>query len=45
MTSLAEALGLGHGCFGREGVVRGTDTFRETGGRGLTQDSIQWKDI
>jgi hypothetical protein len=27
MTSLAEAFGLGRGCFGREGVLRGTGTF------------------
>ena len=32
MTSLAEAFGLGRGCFGREGVLRGTGTFPETGG-------------
>ncbi len=33
MTSLAEAFGLGRGCFGREGVLRGTGTFPETGGQ------------
>jgi len=27
MTSLAEAFGLGRGCFGREGVLRCTGTF------------------
>ena len=32
MTSLAEAFGLGRGCFGREGVLRCTGTFPETGG-------------
>lgn len=32
MTSLAEAFGLGRGYFGREGVLRGTGTFPETGG-------------
>ena len=32
MTSLAEAFRLGRGCFGREGVLRGTGTFPETGG-------------
>ena len=31
MTSLAEAFGLGRGCFGREGVLRCTGTFPETG--------------
>lgn len=30
MTSLAEAFGLGRGCFGREGVLRGTGTFPES---------------
>jgi hypothetical protein len=34
MTSLAEAFGLGRGCFGREGVLRCTGTFPETGGSG-----------
>ncbi len=32
MTSLATAFGLGHGCFGREGVLRGTGTFPDRGG-------------
>ena len=32
MTSLAEAFGLGRGCFGREGVLRCTGMFPETGG-------------
>lgn len=32
MTSLAEAFGLGRGCFGREGVLRSTGTFPESGG-------------
>ncbi|TWB88642.1 hypothetical protein FB106_1155 [Synechococcus sp. Ace-Pa] len=32
MASLATAFGLGRGCFGREGVLRGTGTFPETGG-------------
>ena len=35
MTSLAEAFGLGRGCFGREGVLRCTGTFPETGGHGV----------
>ena len=35
MTSLAEAFGLGRGCFGREGVLRCTGTFPETGGSEL----------
>ena len=35
MTSLAEAFGLGRGCFGREGVLRCTGTFPETGGVGF----------
>ena len=30
MTSLAEAFGLGRGCFGREGVLRCTGTFPES---------------
>jgi hypothetical protein len=32
MTNLAGAFGLGRGCFGREGVLRRTGTFPETGG-------------
>lgn len=30
MTSLAEAFGLGRGCFGREGVLRCTGTFPDS---------------
>ena len=30
MTSLAEALGHGRGCFGREGVLRCTGTFPDS---------------
>ncbi len=31
MTILATAFGLGHECFGRKGVLRGTGTFPERG--------------
>ena len=40
MTSLAEAFGLGRGCFGREGVLRGTGTFPETGGTWVHSASV-----
>ena len=30
MTSLAEAFGLGRGCIGREGVLRGTGKFSDS---------------
>ena len=40
MTSLTEAFGLGRGCFGREGVLRGTGTFPETGGDGAAKGAL-----
>ena len=41
MTSLAEAFGLGRGCFGREGVLRCTGTFPDSYRLGVDGIAVQ----
>ena len=41
MTSLAEAFGLGRGCFGREGVLRCTGTFPGSYRHAIPTDVIE----